>query len=99
MKRFATLVLAALATTALTAPVANAAAGEVIVYTAEVVPVAVFKDPKGCHAVPNGAHVLVNRTDEEVEVYGVPGCLGLPILAVEKSYGSHVPPAAASFRA
>lgn len=101
MKRFTTVLFGTLTAVALvlsTAPAASAATGEVVVFSTEVVPLDVFKDPDGCYRLPEGAHVLANRTDREVEVYAAPRCFGIPIVTVEENRGSHVPPAAASFR-
>ncbi|NUT93894.1 MAG: hypothetical protein HOY78_17930 [Saccharothrix sp.] len=105
MKRFTTALLGTLCATALTVPLspaAHAAVGEVVVYTAEVVELAVFENPRGCYAIPEGAHVLINRTNKNVEVFGVPDCGGPfpapPIWVVQENYGGHVPPAAASFK-
>jgi hypothetical protein len=100
MKRFTTVLFGTLTATALlmsTGPTASAATGEVVVFSAEVVPLDVYENPRGCYALPEGAHVLANRTDRAVRVYGAPGCFGLPVVTVEESWGSHVPPAAASF--
>ncbi|MEV6872105.1 hypothetical protein [Amycolatopsis sp. NPDC051128] len=79
-------------------PAAGAATGEVVVFTSEFVPLDVYENPEGCYALPEGAHVLANRTDGPVLVYGTPECFGVPIVTVEASWGTHVPPAAASFR-
>ncbi|WP_410644307.1 hypothetical protein [Amycolatopsis sp. lyj-346] len=101
MKRFMAVLLSTLTATALlmsASPAAGAATGEVVVFTAEVVPLDVHENPRGCYALPEGAHVLANRTDRPVVVYGTPECFGVPILTVKASWGSHVPPAAASFR-
>jgi hypothetical protein len=101
MKRFtavlsSTLTIAALLVAA--GPAAGAATGEVVVFSTEVVALDVHEDPDGCYALPEGAHVLANRTDRPVKVYGTPKCFGIPLLSVEANRGSHVPPAAASFR-
>jgi hypothetical protein len=101
MKRFKTVLFGTLTAIALlmsASPAAGAATGEVVVYTAEVVPLDVYENPSGCYALPEGAHVLVNRTNRPLKVYGTPGCFGVPVLTVEEDWGSHVPPAAASFR-
>jgi hypothetical protein len=100
MKRFTTILFSTLTAAVLlasTAPAAGAATDEVVVYTAEVVPLNVYENPQGCYELPEGAHVLANRTNRPVHVYGQPGCLGVPVLTVEKNWGSHVPTAAASF--
>ncbi|WP_410673669.1 hypothetical protein [Amycolatopsis sp. cmx-4-68] len=101
MKRFTAVLSATLTATALlvpASPAAGAATGEVVVFTTEVVPLDVHENPRGCYALPEGAHVLANRTDRPVRVYGAPECFGPPLLTVEANRGSHVPPAGASFR-
>jgi hypothetical protein len=101
MKRFKTVLFGTVTATALlmsASPAANAAMGEVVVYTAEIVPLDVYENPWGCYPLPEGAHVLANRTNRPLQVYGTPECFGLPVLTVERNWGSHVPPAAASFR-
>lgn len=100
MKRCTTVLFGTVTAIALlmsTSPAAGAATGEVVVYTAEIVPLDVYEHPRGCYAIPVGAHVLTNRTNLPVLVYGTPGCFGFPVLTVEENWGSHVPPAAASF--
>ncbi|NUT96352.1 MAG: hypothetical protein HOY78_30430 [Saccharothrix sp.] len=105
MKRFTTVLLGTLCATALTVPLspaAHAAVGEVVVYIAEVEELVVFENPRGCYDIPVGAHVMTNRTNKSVEVYGVPNCGGPfptpPIWTLDENYGGHVPPAAASFK-
>lgn len=102
MKRFTTFLVGTLTATALlvsASPAAGAAMGEVVVFTAEAVPLDVYENPRGCYPLPEGAHVLANRTDRPVRVYGAAECFGLPVVTVEQNWGSHVPPVAASFRA
>ncbi len=101
MKRFATVLLGALAATAFTVPigpVADAAVGEVVVFSAEFEPLVVFENPDGCYEIPTRAHVLTNRTDTPVTIHAKPGCLGFPIMTVDEDSGSRLPSAAASFR-
>ena len=101
MKRFTAVLSGTLTAAALllsASPAAGAATGEVVVFTAEVVPLTVHENPRGCYAVPEGAHVLANRADRPVWAYGAPACFGPPILTVEPGWGAHVPPAGASFR-
>ncbi|MEU7530184.1 hypothetical protein AB0A74_30970 [Saccharothrix sp. NPDC042600] len=105
MKRFATALLGALTATALTvpfSPAAHAAVGEVVVYIAEVEELVTFENPRGCYEIPVGAHVMTNRTNKQVEVFGVPNCGDPfptpPIWVLQENYGGHVPPAAASFK-
>jgi hypothetical protein len=101
MKRFTAVLSSTVAVVALlvsASPAAVAATGEVVVFTTEAVPLDVHENPEGCYALPEGAHVLTNRTDQPVEVYGAPECFGVPVVTVKANWGSHVPPAAASFR-
>ncbi|MCK2241566.1 MULTISPECIES: hypothetical protein [unclassified Crossiella] len=77
---------------------ATPAVGEVIVYSLDTMPVAIFDNPKGCYSIPVGAHVLINRTNRPVEIYPNPACLLLPILTLKEDTGAHAPPAAGSFR-
>ncbi|MEU3609757.1 hypothetical protein AB0E83_30595 [Streptomyces sp. NPDC035033] len=77
---------------------AQAAAGDVVVFSTEVQPLDVYHDPTGCQALPALAHVLTNQTDRPVKIYGNPFCLG-PSLTVQPGYGTHVPGGAGSFSA
>jgi hypothetical protein len=99
MKRFAVVLLGAVTASALAVPVAHAASGEVAVFTVEMKPLEVYEDPKGCKALPDGAHVLVNRTSKAVTIHGDPQCRTPAIVVVEKDYGSHVPAEAGAFKA
>ncbi|RSS42487.1 hypothetical protein [Streptomyces sp. WAC08241] len=74
------------------------AVGEGVVFSTEAQPLDVYRDPAGCQRLPTVAHVLANRTDEPVKVYGNPFCLG-PSLTVQPGYGTHVPGGAGSFSA
>src|SRR3569833_4020976 len=101
MKRFTAVLSSTVAVAALrvsASPAAVAATGEVVVFTTEVVPLDVHENPHGCYPLPEGAHVLANRPDRPVHVYGTHDCLGVPILTVKTNWGSHVPPAAARVR-
>lgn len=80
------LVLGAL--TAAAAP-AQAAVGQVVVFTDEFTPLTIYTDPQGCHTLPPLAHVLDNQTDQPVRHYALPGCKG-PHLTIAPGYGSHV---------
>ncbi|WP_344437808.1 hypothetical protein [Kitasatospora nipponensis] len=97
-----TTTLAALFATAallgLAAPPAQAATGEVVVFSTELQPLDVYRDPVGCVKLPLAAHVLDNQTDRPVQVFADPFCLG-PALTVQPGFGSHVPPGSGSFRA
>lgn len=91
-------VVSGLAVSILAGPPASAATGDVTVFSLETQPLDVFHDPAGCLKLPLAAHVLVNQTASEVEVYGDPFCL-TPSLTVEPGYGSHVVPGSGSFSA
>lgn len=84
--------------TALSGTASAAEPGEVVVFGTEVTPVTVYEDPHGCHKLPLDAHVLVNRTDRPVTVYGDPFCL-TPGLVVQPGYGSHVAAGSGTFSA
>lgn len=56
----------------------------------------VYENPQGCHKLPVDSHVLVNRSDRPVTVYGDPLCL-TPGLVVEPGRGAHVVPGSGSF--
>lgn len=80
-----------------TAP-AQAATGEVVVFELEATPVTVYDNPSGCVKLPAAAHVLTNRTDGDVTIYGDPFCL-TPGLVVAPGYGTHVAAGSGSFSA
>lgn len=103
MRRTRTLLLAmtAAALLAVSAVPSAAAAGdpdEVVVFGTEVTPLTVYSDPHGCYKLPLDAHVLTNRTDRPVTIYGDPFCL-TPGLTVQPGYGSHVAAGSGSFSA
>ncbi|MEV7181180.1 hypothetical protein [Kitasatospora sp. NPDC093679] len=100
MRAFLASLAAAGAALALTgaAPAPRAATGTVVVFSTEFQPLDVYTDPSGCNQLPTLAHVLANRTDHPVKVYGNPFCLG-PGLTVQPGYGTHVPGGAGSFSA
>ncbi|MFF9343898.1 MULTISPECIES: hypothetical protein [unclassified Streptomyces] len=75
-----------------------AASGDVVVFSTEVQPLDVYRDPAGCQRLPAVAHVLTNQTDRPVRIYGNPFCLG-PSVAVQPGFGTHVPGGAGSFSA
>ncbi|MEU9184385.1 hypothetical protein AB0D14_07420 [Streptomyces sp. NPDC048484] len=77
---------------------AHASTGEVIVFGTEVEPVTTYENPSGCHKLPLSAHVLINKTDGPVQVYGDPLCLS-PNLSVAPGHGSHVASGSGSFSA
>jgi len=95
----AATVLAAAGALSVFAPVAHAASagsGEVVVFRTEVSPVTVYENPVGCRKLPVDSHVLVNRSDRPVTVYGDPFCL-TPGLVVQPGHGAHVVPGSGSF--
>ncbi|MFF7789823.1 hypothetical protein [Streptomyces sp. NPDC007991] len=75
-----------------------AASGDVVVFSTELQPLDVYRDPEGCRQLPAAAHVLSNLTDQPVKIYSNPFCLG-PSLVVQPGYGTHVPGGAGSFSA
>ncbi|WP_406145855.1 hypothetical protein [Streptomyces sp. NBC_01012] len=100
MHRFGTaVVLAAAGLLTAFAPTASAApadTGEVTVFRTEVAPLTTYAGPRGCHKLPADAHVLVNRSERPVTVYGDPFCL-TPGLTVQPGHGAHVAPGSGSF--
>ncbi|MEV6717862.1 hypothetical protein AB0M48_38150 [Lentzea sp. NPDC051208] len=99
MKRLVSATLSTLAATALLAsvsPPAQAAAGRVAVFSTEVTPVKIYKNPSGCNKLPADAHVLVNLTNTDVLVHADPLCL-TPGLVVGEEHGSHVTPGSGAF--
>lgn len=77
---------------------ALAATGQVTVFETEVQELTTYDDPSGCQKLPPAAHVLNNKTDEPVRIYGDPLCVG-PSLVVQPGHGSHVAPGSGSFSA
>ncbi len=77
---------------------ALADSGDVTVFETEVQPLTTYDSPSGCEKLPPAAHVLTNRTDEPVRIYGDPFCTG-PSLSVPPGHGSHVAPGSGSFSA
>ncbi len=75
-----------------------AATGDVVVFSTEVQPLDVYRDPSGCQRLPTAAHVLNNQTDGPVRIYGNPFCLG-PSVVAQPGHGVHVPGGAGSFSA
>ncbi|HEX2133593.1 MAG TPA: hypothetical protein VHH15_18775 [Actinophytocola sp.] len=74
------------------------AQGNVTVFSTEFTELDVWENPSGCQKLPIAAHVLVNQTDQPVEIYGDPLCL-TPSLTVQPGFGSHVAPGSGSFSA
>ncbi len=92
-------VLAAAGALSVFVPAAHAApasGGDVAVFRTEISPVTVHENPRGCHKLPVDSHVLVNRSDRPVTVYGDPLCL-TPGLVVQPGHGAHVVPGSGSF--
>lgn len=89
---------ALLAASVATGTAAAAEQGDVVVFSTEVTPLAVYHDPYGCQKLPADAHVLTNHTDRPVTVHADPFCL-TPGLIVQPGYGSHVAPGSGSFSA
>jgi hypothetical protein len=101
MRRLAAVlaaVVSGLVVSILTGIPAQATTGDVTVFSTEVQPLDVYHDPVGCVKLPPAAHVLVNQSSGDVEVYLDPLCL-TPSLTVHPGYGSHVAPGSGSFSA
>lgn len=75
---------------------ALAATGEVVVFGTEVEPLTTYDNPSGCYKLPMTAHVLVNKTDGPVQIYGDPFCMS-PSLSIQPGFGSHVASGSGSF--
>ncbi|GHE41505.1 hypothetical protein [Streptomyces capitiformicae] len=89
---------ALLVANAATGTAAAAEQGDVVVFSTELTPLTVYRDPHGCQKLPPDAHVLTNHTDRPVTVYADPFCL-TPGVTVQPGYGSHVAPGSGSFSA
>jgi hypothetical protein len=101
MRRLATVLVAVvsgLAVSILTGIPAQATTGDVTVFSTELQPLDVYHDPVGCLKLPPAAHVLVNQSSGDVQVYLDPLCL-TPSLTVHPGFGSHVAPGSGSFSA
>lgn len=101
MKRLFAVVLsgiAALGVAVAAAPAAQAAEGQVIVFSTELQPLDVYRDPTGCHKLPLEAHIIANMTDQDIVTYADPLCL-TPGLRIKPSHGSHVALSTGSFSA
>ncbi|UMO99918.1 hypothetical protein [Amycolatopsis sp. EV170708-02-1] len=99
MKRFVAAVLSAASVGALlivSSPPAQAAAGNVVVFSTEFQRLDTYRNPEGCTKLPIAAHVLVNLSSSEVVVHPDPLCL-TPGMRVEQGFGSHVMPGSGSF--
>ncbi|MET9067782.1 hypothetical protein [Streptosporangium sandarakinum] len=93
-----------LATTAVALPLigtaapAQAATGQVVVFSNEIQPLDTYTDPTGCHSLRPGAHSVDNQTDGPVKLYADPFCL-TEVITIQPGHGAHVPPSAGSFSA
>ncbi|MEU4576452.1 hypothetical protein [Nonomuraea sp. NPDC023979] len=94
MKRLPQIAIAATAAAIAlaTAVPAQAATGQVVVFSHEFQPLAVFTDPSGCHKLPIGAHQVNNQTDGDIRIYADPLCLipQEPFSTIRPGYGAHV---------
>ncbi|RKS09722.1 hypothetical protein DFP74_5464 [Nocardiopsis sp. Huas11] len=72
---------------------AQAATGEVIVFTTELEELTTYQDPASgsCMALPATAHVVINRTDADVYIHPGRTCF-LPGVQVAPDHGWHAPP-------
>ncbi|GGT33772.1 hypothetical protein ACFFV7_49140 [Nonomuraea spiralis] len=77
---------------------AQAATGQVVVFSTEFQPLDVYDNPTRCTKLPLAAHTLNNQTDGDVTLYGDPMCMRA-VVTVRPGHGSHVPPMSGSFRA
>lgn len=98
MRRLSTLMALGMAGLmwGITAVPAQAATGQVVVFSTELTPLTSYQDPQGCYAFPALAHVLSNETDKTVVVHPDPFCTA-PGLRVAPGYGMHVPEGYGSF--
>ncbi|TQF07644.1 hypothetical protein E6W39_29405 [Kitasatospora acidiphila] len=75
---------------------AQAASGQVVVYSTQLRPLDVYKDPHGCTKLPLDAHVLDNLTDSTITVYTDPYCTfpltenALTLGQLKPGHGTHV---------
>ncbi|MBD0734692.1 hypothetical protein [Streptomyces sp. CBMA29] len=97
MRRSTTMIaMAAAAVIGLGVTPAQAATGQVVVFSVEGQPLKVYQDPTGCQRLPSLAHVLDNLTDQPVRVFADPFCTvpaTLPTTGVgvlPPGYGTHV---------
>ncbi|MFI9450005.1 hypothetical protein [Amycolatopsis sp. NPDC052450] len=77
-------------------PPAEAAAGNVVVFSTEFQRLDTFRNPEGCNKLPVAAHVLANLSSSDLVIHGDPFCL-TPGLTVRAGYGSHVAAGSGSF--
>lgn len=98
MRRIPVLValgVAGLLMAATTAP-AQAATGQVVVFSTEVSPLKTYENPEGCYSFPSFAHVLNNQTDAPVQLHADPFC-ATPGVTILPGFGMHVPEGYGSF--
>lgn len=72
---------------------AQAATGEVIVFTTEFEELTTYQDPASgsCRPLPPTAHVVINRTDADVFIHAGRTCF-VPGVPVAPDHGWHAPP-------
>ncbi|MCC9310005.1 hypothetical protein LN042_23520 [Kitasatospora sp. RB6PN24] len=105
MRRIALSALFAAATlVGMAAAPAQAASGQVVVYSTQFRPLDVYQDPHGCKKLPLDTHVVFNMTNSPIKVYADPFCT-IPITedpttvgTLEPGHGSHAG-GAGSFKA
>ncbi|WP_414942741.1 hypothetical protein [Amycolatopsis sp. cmx-11-51] len=77
-------------------PAAQAATGNVVVFSTELERLETYENPEGCTKLAPSAHVLANLTSSKLVVHGDPLCL-TPGVTVDPGYGSHVQPGSGAF--
>jgi hypothetical protein len=105
MRRIALSALLAAATlVGVAAAPAQAATGQVVVYTTQFRPLDIYENPRGCNKLPLDTHVVLNKTDSPIKVYADPFCV-VPITedpttvgTLEPNHGTHAS-GAGSFKA
>ncbi|MBF9069250.1 hypothetical protein [Streptacidiphilus fuscans] len=102
MRRSATVIAGALAAftalVGLAAGPAQAATGQVVVFSTELQPLDIYQNPTGCQKLPPLSHVVDNLTDSTIRVYADPFCTipaSLPgsgggVGTLAAGYGTHV---------
>jgi hypothetical protein len=92
---FIALGVAGLLMATTTAP-AQAATGQVVVFSTELTPLKTYDNPDGCYLFPPMAHVLNNQTNAPVRIHSDPFCVS-PAMLVLPGFGMHVPGGFGSF--
>ncbi|MEV0616377.1 hypothetical protein AB0I81_23885 [Nonomuraea sp. NPDC050404] len=77
---------------------AQAATGQVVVFSTEFEPLTTYDNPTGCTKLPISAHVVNNQTDSKIQTYSDPLCM-FPALTIPPNHGAHIMPGTASFSA